>query len=153
MVIEDLIQSPQISRLQARKVHSLLQHHMLHHSYPDKIQPQIPFNSNYNQVPLKSKQAKDLPTFSGKLTDWLVWKAKATAILGHNQWLAVANHGTITEEPEFQAINNAIYWYILTTVTFGQVHHRVKMHELSAFGHSNVNGAWNSLVDWFETRE
>ena len=126
---------------------------MVHHSYPDKIQPQILYRPNYSKVPLKSKQAKDLPSFSGKLPDWLTWKEKATAILGHNQWLAVANHGTVTKDPELQAINNALYWSILQAVTFGQVQHRVKMHESPAFGHPNGNGAWKSLIDWFETRE
>ena len=57
IVMEDLIKSPTISCLQARKVHSLLQHHQVHHSYPDKIQPQIPFGPNYSQVPLKYSRA------------------------------------------------------------------------------------------------
>ena len=101
MAIEDLIESPKISCLQARKVQSMLQHHTVHHSYPEKIMPKIPYRPNSSKVPLKSKQAKDLPTFSGKLPDWLTWKEKATAILGHNQWLTVANHVTVTEDPEF----------------------------------------------------
>ena len=126
---------------------------MVHHSYPEKIQPQIPYRPNSSKVPLKSKQAKDLPIFSEKLPDCLTWKEKATTILGHKQWLTVANHGTVTEDPEFQAINNALYWYILQAATFGQVKHRLKMHESSAFGHPNGNGAWKSLIDWFETRE
>ena len=142
MAIEDLIESPKISRLQARKVHSLLQHHMVHHSYPEKVQPQIPYRPNSSKVPLKSKQAKDLTSFSGKLPDWLTWKEKATAILAHNQWLTADNHGTVTEDSEFQAVNNALYWYILQAVTFGQVQHRVKMHKSSTFGHPNGNGAW-----------
>ena len=153
MVMEDLIKSPTISVLQARKVHSLLQHHQVHHSYPDKIQPIMPFRPNHSTVPLKSKQAKDLPTFSGDLADWMVWKEKAIGILGHNQWLAVANHRTITEDTEFHSINNALYWAILQAVNFGQVHHRVREHEASAFGHPNGNGAWNSLIAWFETTE
>ena len=73
MAIEDLIESPKISRLQSRKGHSLLQHHMVHHKYPDKIHPQIPYRPNTSKVPLKSKQAKDLPKFSGKLPDWPTW--------------------------------------------------------------------------------
>ena len=73
--------------------------------------------------------------------------------MGHNQWLAVANHRTITEGQEFHSINNSLYWAILHAVNFGQVHHRVILHESLAFGHPNGNGAWNSLVDWFETKE
>ena len=144
--IEDLLESPKISRLQARKVHSLLQHHTVHHEYPDKIQPQISYRPNASKVPLKSKQSKDLPKFSGKLPDWLTWKEHAIAVLGHNQWLVVANHGTVTEDPEFQAINNALYWSLLQAVTFVQVQHRVKMYKASAFGQPNRNGAWRSLV-------
>lgn len=94
-----------------------------------------------------------MPTFSGKLPDWLIWKEKATTILGHNQWLAFANHGTVTEDPESQAIKNDLYWSILQAVTFWQVQHRVKIQESSAFGNQNGNGAWQSLIDWFETHE
>ena len=47
MAIEDLIESPKISRLQARKVHSLLQHHMVHHSYPEKFS----HKSHTGQIP------------------------------------------------------------------------------------------------------
>ena len=153
MAIEDLIESPKISRLQARKVHTLLQHHMVHHSYPEKIMPQISYQPNTSKVPLQSKQAKDLPVFSGKIPDWLKWKEKATPVPGHNQRLTVATHGTVTEDPESQAINNALHWSILQAVKFGQVQHRVKMHESSDFGHPNGNGDWKSLIDSFETRE
>ena len=41
----------------------------------------------------------------------------------------------------------------MQAVNFGQVQQREKMHELSAFGHPDGNGACNSLIDWFETRE
>ena len=85
MAIEELIESPKMYRLQARKIHSLLQHHMVHHEYPDKIQPQIPYRPNTSKVPLKSKQATDFPKISGKLPDWLTWKEQATSVLGHNQ--------------------------------------------------------------------
>ena len=53
MAIEDLIESPKITRVQARKVHSLLQHHMVHHSYPETIMPQIPYRPNASKVPLR----------------------------------------------------------------------------------------------------
>ena len=83
----------------------------------------------------------------------MVQKEKAIAILGHNQWLDVANHRTIMEDTELQLINNSLHWAILHAVNFGQVHHRVRQHESSAFGNPNGNGEWNSLVDWFETKE
>ena len=53
MAVEYIIESPKIFCIQARKVHSLLQHHMVHHSYLDKIQPQIPYRPNSSKVPLK----------------------------------------------------------------------------------------------------
>ena len=74
MAIEDLIESPKISRLQARMIHSLLQHHMVHHEYTDKLQPQTPYRPNNSKVTLTSKQTKYLPKFSGTLPDWLTWK-------------------------------------------------------------------------------
>ena len=71
--------------------------------------------------------------------------------MGHNQWLKVANHGTVSSDPQFLAINNTLYWALLQAVQFGEAQNKVKMHETTAIREPNGNGAWQELVKWFET--
>ena len=87
-----------------------------------------------------------MPKFSGKLVDWLKWKEEAIAVFGHNDWLDVATHGTVSTDPQFLAINKTLYWCILQAVHFSEAHNQVQKHEKSAFGKSNGNETWRSHV-------
>ena len=149
--VEDLMSSPNITRVQARKLLTFFHHHHQHGEYPRTITPNVHFTPAANSIPVKSKYAKDLPKFSGWLEDWIRWKEESIAVLGHNDWLKVANHGTISTDPQFIAINNSLYWALLHAVQFGEAQNKVKVHQNSAFGEPNGNGAWRELVSWYET--
>ena len=69
MAIEDLIESPKITRVQARNMYHLLQHNLVHREYPDKTTSQMPYIPIPSQVPLKSKKAKDLLKFAGEIKE------------------------------------------------------------------------------------
>ena len=101
----------------------------------------------------RQKSAKDLPAFFGKLCDWLRWKEEATTILGYNSWLRVANHKGLSNGQDFVAVNTALYWAIAQAVQFRESQHCVKVHQATASSMPNGNGAWQSLVAWFETNE
>ena len=84
LTVDDLNSSAKITRVQARKIHALLQHHLVHQEYPNVIPASAPYLPNQNSMPVKAKYAKDLPKFSGKLEDWIRWKEEAIAVMDHN---------------------------------------------------------------------
>lgn len=154
MDIDDFLSLPKLTRVQAHKLHNFSQYHSAHQQFPDRIAP-VTYWRGANQVSLRQKSAKDLPAFSGKLCDWFRWKEEATTILGYNSWLRVSNHKGLSYDPEFVAINTSLYWAITQAVQFGESQHCVKVHQTTASGihNGNGNGAWHSLVTWFETNE
>ena len=108
LMFDDFLSSSKLTRVQARKLHSFFQYHSVHQQFPDRIAPSVVYQKSGNQVSLRQKSAKDLPAFSGKLCDWLRWKEEAITILGYNNWLRVANHKDLSNDPEFVAINTAL---------------------------------------------
>ena len=65
----------------------------------------------------------------------------------------MAQDETVSTDQQFLNINNILYWSLLSAVNFEDAWYVFKKHHKTAFGQPNGNGAWKSLISWYETSQ